>query len=312
MHPHLQARAAARGGVFSRADAMSVGYRGSEIDRFVADGRWVALRRGIYADSSHLEGADAFATTLLAGAAAIAALHRPAVLSHVTAAVLHDLPLLDTPAATELPHVSATVHRLGNARPRSYPRLTVHRAPLPAADVALQAAVAVTTPARTVADLVRRLDFAGAVVLADGALHAGLAREDLAEAVERVRTWPGGAAAQRVLAFADGRCEAPSESLLRVLLAASGIEQPHPQVEIHDGRGFVGRVDFLFRRAGVVVEVDGKAKYTDPEVLWREKAREDRLRELGYVVIRVTWAQLRGEPGRTADRIRAALARAAA
>lgn len=171
--------------------------------------------------------------------------------------------------------------------------------------------VALTSPARTVADVARRLDFAGAVVLADGALHAGLAPGELTMAVHGVRTWPGGAQAQRVAAFADGRRESPSESLLCVVLTSHGLPLPEPQVEIADADGFVGRVDFLFRAARVVIEVDGKVKYTDPEVLWREKRREDRLRELGYTVIRVTWAQLRSEPERTADRIRAALARAA-
>ena len=44
----------------------------------------------------------------------------------------------------------------------------------------------------------------------------------------------------------------------------------------------------------------------DPKVLWDEKRREDRLRRLGYLVVRVTWAQLE-RPGAVAAAVRAAL-----
>ena len=59
--------------------------------------------------------------------------------------------------------------------------------------------------------------------------------------------------------------------------------------------------------ANVVVEFDGKVKYAagDPEVLWDEKRREDRLRRLGYVVVRITWADLE-RPGAVAAAVRAA------
>ena len=75
----------------------------------------------------------------------------------------------------------------------------------------------------------------------------------------------------------------------------------------------VGRVDFLV--AGrVVVEFDGLLKYRGedgPEVVVAEKRREDRLRELGYEVVRVTWDEL-AHPERILARIRAALLRRAA
>ncbi len=62
----------------------------------------------------------------------------------------------------------------------------------------------------------------------------------------------------------------------------------------------------------MLIEFDGRMKYAsgDPSVLWAEKRREDRLREAGYIVIRVTWADLK-EPARIVARIRRALARVA-
>jgi hypothetical protein len=72
-----------------------------------------------------------------------------------------------------------------------------------------------------------------------------------------------------------------------------------------DGR-FVGRSDFGWPDFGVLGEFDGKTKYgellrrpgqTAEEVLIAEKMREDRMRELGWVVIRWMWHDLmRPEP----------------
>jgi len=41
-------------------------------------------------------------------------------------------------------------------------------------------------------------------------------------------------------------------------------------------------------------------------VLWKEKRREDRLRRLGYVVVRLTWADLE-RPGGVAAAVRRAI-----
>ena len=84
------------------------------------------------------------------------------------------------------------------------------------------------------------------------------------------------------------------------------------QVKIADPRGsIVARVDLLIGER-VVVEVDGALKYADDpdgHTLFREKVREDRLRELGYEVVRVTWADL-ADPAGLLSRVRAALRRA--
>lgn len=50
-------------------------------------------------------------------------------------------------------------------------------------------------------------------------------------------------------------------------------------------------MDFLLEDR-VVVEFDGMLKYENPADLAAEKLREDRLRALGYEVVRLTWADL--------------------
>lgn len=133
------------------------------------------------------------------------------------------------------------------------------------------------------------------VVSADHALHSGLVTEQaLGAAVASVAGYRNGSRAASMLAHSDGLRESVGESRTALALALGGIEV-ESQVVIRDGQGrFVARSDFRVRGTNVLVEFDGRLKYDsgDPSVLWREKKREDRLRGLGYVIVRVTWAQL--------------------
>jgi very-short-patch-repair endonuclease len=68
----------------------------------------------------------------------------------------------------------------------------------------------------------------------------------------------------------------------------------------------------FFRAQRTIVEVDGLLKYRnpdDPDALVNEKLREDRLREAGWEVVRVTWAQLKGNREKLRKRLLAAFAR---
>ncbi len=106
----------------------------------------------------------------------------------------------------------------------------------------------------------------------------------------------------------DGRSESVGESRLRVILRLAEIDVV-PQSLIRDEAGrVVARVDFLVDGSNLVIEFDGLVKYTDGgvEALVAEKRREDRLRSLGYVVFRVTWAEL-ARPEVLLARIRQAL-----
>ncbi|WP_188450379.1 type IV toxin-antitoxin system AbiEi family antitoxin domain-containing protein [Knoellia flava] len=150
------------------------------------------------------------------------------------------------------------------------------------------------------------------VVSADHALHERLVTAaELEEAVDVVRGWRHGSRAVSALAFADGRRESVGESRCAIALMMAGFAV-EPQVEIRDRTGhLVGRVDFHIPGTNVIVEFDGRLKYDagDPAVLWAEKRREDELRRLGYVVVRITWADLE-RPGAVSAKVRSALAAA--
>ena len=78
-----------------------------------------------------------------------------------------------------------------------------------------------------------------------------------------------------------------------------GIPAPRLQHRYFDGV-LVARTDFSWGDGALAGEFDGRVKYTrdaaygdDPsDVVWREKQREDRIRDLGVVVVRGIWADL--------------------
>ena len=159
-----------------------------------------------------------------------------------------------------------------------------------------------------------------ALVAADGVLRAGVTTQpELDAAVAAVHGHPDSSGIADLLRHADGRHESPGETRLAHALRLLGLAAT-PQVPIP---GTNAIVDFLLDDAPVVIEFDGKVKYgreadeRDPfgrrvpgrDVLWLEKRREDRLRELGYEVVRVVWSEL-DSPKELAIRILRAIERA--
>lgn len=168
-------------------------------------------------------------------------------------------------------------------------------------------------PAVALIQMTRDVGVLPGVAAIDAALHAGKVTEaELVEELEVVKGWPASSLATCALAWADGRSESVGESLTRAHLRAAGI-MTTPQVDVRDRDGsLVGRVDLMVDGRRVIVEFDGKIKYAEggAEALFREKRREDRLRRLGYVVVRVVWADLY-RPEVIVARVREAIATAA-
>ena len=292
-----------------RSTLVGDGVVDSEIRRDCRSGRLVRIRRGAYLPGDVTVRSPEARHALLVVAEA-ARLAPGSVVSHVSAAVLHGLPIWDVP----LERVQVTRARATGAR--NGPSVRVHSAPLDASEIIQLGEVHVTSPARTVVDLARRSPFESAVVTADAALRRGLvAREDLDRALLRAAGWRGVPSARRVVAFADERSESVGESRSRVAIWSAGLPTPTLQWEVRHQGGVLGRTDFAWPEAGLVAEFDGRVKYgrllapgEEPgDVVFAEKIREDAIRATGLTMKRWNWYDL-ADFAVTAAALRAALA----
>ena len=288
---------------FTYAEAIAAGYTRGLIRHLVRTGRWLVLRRGVFCDAALAEGADPIR---LASGAALLVMAPGAVISHETAAFLHELPTVAAPSWVWLTRPRTSRHGR-----HSHPGIIERSATLPAAHVTRLHGLPVTTVARTVVDLARHRSFVDAVVLTDGVLHAGATTHAELIAVRvACEAWPGIGRAARALTFADGAAESPLESRSRIAFAQGGLPPPTLQAVIRLLDGSLARADFLWDEWRVIGEADGRLKYETPDDLWREKLREDRLRELGYEVVRWTWDEIVNRPEVVMARILRAAERA--
>ena len=101
----------------------------------------------------------------------------------------------------------------------------------------------------------------------------------------------------------------------RVRIREDGLPDPELQREIRNGLGaFIARVDFCWDEQETIGEFDGRVKYgrllppgqAIEDAIYAEKLREDGLRDLGWRMVRWTWADLYA-PNRLRDRLDRAL-----
>jgi len=290
MNDLLRARLAAQGGLVTAKEAYSCGYTSVSLSRLVASGDLCRARAGCFIDGRLLTDATVETRHALTARAVSRGYRPPHAISHLSALVVHGLPLVNI----KLDAVHLTLTAPGC--PRTLRGLRVHPE-LPDSVTRQYDGSRVVHPAIAVIQSAALAGITTGVVAADAALHAGrVTKGDLEVALRIVRLGPGRADARTVLGLADGLAESPGESWARVVFVSPGLPKVEPQVEIRDERGrFVARVDFLFRRCRTIVEFDGLVKYGGADghqALIDEKRREDALRSLGYQVVRLTWRNL--------------------
>lgn len=274
----------------TRAQLEIEGLSTNKIRQLCADGALTRLRRGFYLRGDDAAADDPTAAHRLLAEAAAPGLQPGTVFSHVSAGVLHELPVplrcLDR----------LTVLRDGREGGTRSKTKHLRKATLAGSDRMMIGSVPVTSLARTVVDLGRTLGFVDAVAVADAALQHGVSQAELLAVIDGTRQ-RGNVSARAVVAFADARSGSPGESRCRAVLHCAGLPAPQLQYEIFTDAGeFVGRVDFAWPAQGVVGEYDGAVKYgallkpgqTPADVMMREKAREERIRGCGFWVVR--WA----------------------
>ena len=311
--PELLAIASTQRGLFTAAQAREAGLDNDVVQALRKGKMLTSVRRGVYAVCEAYDAIGPEERHRVRAAALVLALGAPGVLSHHTAALEHGFELLDP----DLSHLHVT--RSLAAGTRHEAGVHHHAAELsPDEVVRLDDLVDVTAAPRTAVDVARETErFECALAAFDSALRAGVSREELTEVMLRCRSWPGARLAGGALSEADGRAANPGESWSRGILIAQGLRPDDIQVPVYDGDRLVAIADFGWD--GVLGELDGKLKYgvgvdTDPGVaglvVWREKLREDDVRDLGWELARWGYAD-HYRPGRIGAVVRRAMARAA-
>jgi hypothetical protein len=276
-------------------------------------GTAIRLARGAYVDTEQWQSQDERSQYLTRIRAVWETRRHEMVLSHWSAAAIHNLPILDAwPTKT---HV--TVGKVSGGRSRN--DVVKHALRIPDADVVEVDGLLVTSVARTVIDMAVSAGYLTAVMVADRALLVDrfarvppmAQRDELWTTFGRRGNFQGRQRAKFVVQFAATRSESPLESVSRANMHLVRCPPPELQISFRDAHGYIGDTDFRWEQFRVAGEADGRAKYleeplrggrTTAEVLVDEKLREDRIRATGESVTRWPW-----EVGVNPTRLRAHL-----
>ena len=289
-----------------------------DLSRGYSNGSLIRVRAGAYFGKAAwlaLKPWERYSTTV----AAVAAAEPAVIFCYLTALRIWRLPLPGVPhhihVITHSPHRAGRLASTTRAAPDARTGLTglekvrgygINRHHW-TVETVQRNGFAVTSLVQTVLDCIVRLELPEAVAVVDAVMGRGrregegLTRPELRDASARL---PSAAKRRRVLevlALADGESESVGESRSRALIHVAGLPAPVLQHSFYDSDGFIARTDFFWPELGVIGEFDGDAKYLDNallagrttrEVILAEKKREDRLRALGYTVVRWDWKAL--------------------
>jgi very-short-patch-repair endonuclease/predicted transcriptional regulator of viral defense system len=282
--------AAHQHGVVTLRQLYSLGFSDSQVRTRVASGWLHRVHRGVLVVGRPAVTAEGN------WLAAVLACGEGSILSHQSAAELWGI--RRRTAAT----IDVTAPRGGGRRPR--PGITVHRVQGVRQDErAFHRRIPATTPARTVLDLASKLPYRQLERAVDEAERLGLCTgEDLDEIVRRHAGRAGVGALRFLLeehrAGSTATCNDFEEKFL-ALCRRHRLPQPGVNVSLLD---YI--VDFLWPRAKLVVELDGRATHGTRRAFQEDRDRDGRLTVAGYRVLRFTWWDVTRRPAVVADRVR--------
>jgi len=272
--------AAAQHGVVSRAQLVAVGLSRSAIAHRLSNGRLHRVHRGVY-----LVG-HSVPTRFGLHVAALLSCGDGAVLSHRTAAALWEF--ADDPGAG----IDVTVFGRDCGTRNG---IRVHRVRrLDPSDQTRKSLLPITAPSRTLLDLAeavpqRHLEQA----VAEALIKRLTTEAKLKRLLDRTPGRRGTRALRSLLDDARGPALTRSEAERRLLALVRAGNLPTPETNAKLGPY---EIDFLWRDAHLIVEVDGYAFHSSRAAFERDRARDADLQSRGYTVLRVTWRQLTDQP----------------
>ena len=283
----IPALAAHQHGVISRAQLRTAGLHDRAIDRRIAAGRLHPVYRGVFALGHTVLTVEGrwMAAVLAEGAGA--------VLSHTSAAAAWELRPIGTGSVhVTVPGSRGRVHRSAKLEPDE---TTTHRA------------IPITDPVRTLIDLAAIVKGRPLEQALDHAEQRGLV--DFADLTQRLDAQPARPGSPALRALLSGYTPATfvtrseMEERFLALCDDHGIRRPDVNTCI-EGR----EVDFVWRDARLVVEVDGYAYHRSPSAFEADRERDVILAVAGWQVLRFTWAKITGQPAWVAEAVASRLA----
>jgi very-short-patch-repair endonuclease len=284
----------AQQGVVARAQLLARGLSVHAIDRLVRVRRLVVRHPGVYQIGPLPLPRAAEHVAILAGGG-------EARVSHGTAARHHGM--LD--AARHMNEVEVTMPR---HRRRRLEGVRIHRAQDLRDDEVMQLhGIPVTTPARTLLDVAEVMTAREVEQAYAAALRMQHVTPDaMREMVNRHPAHRGAPLWRRILAQHDAPAFTRSRAEEKLLALTRSARLPRPELNVK----ILGHeVDFLWRNARVVAEVDGYAFHASPRSFVTDRRRDAELAAAGYRVLRFTWADLDKDRFATIVRLAQALAR---
>ena len=134
----------------------------------------------------------------------------------------------------------------------------------------------------------------------------------VSEIKDRLDEWgrfPGSGTVRKALVLARPRVESPKETETRLLIRDAGFAEPIVQHEVRDRGRFVARVDLAYPELMIAIEYEGDGHRRDKQQ-WRTDIRRQRdLEDRGWIIIRLTQADLDDDGSALLTRLRNAIAR---
>ena len=297
MNPTVLGIMATQHGLVTRSQAIAAGMAPERVDRLVRQGALVAVRRGVYAESTFVASLATYRDQrLLADRAACLRISRPHERSHDSAA--HELDLAILRPRTPMTHVT----RPGVVGSHLRHGVKHHLAPYVAERVVELDGIRVLGLARTAVDLAREHGLRAGVVAIDSARRAGTSMAELDTEVALMRSWPHVTVVREAVELSDPDTDSIGETLTREVVTELGYGRPQTQFGLTSG----GRTVWCDLRLGRhLFEFDGRVKYqridkggvaltSADEVIWREKQRQDWVCGFKLGMSRLVWDDLFG------------------
>ncbi|MEJ1113306.1 hypothetical protein WBN73_04435 [Paenarthrobacter sp. CCNWLY172] len=230
--------------------------------------------------------------------------------SHVTAALLWSIPLpiyLEEEGNNGVIHVTRR-HEIGRVKRRG---VVGHRAPLLARDVRVVNGVQLTSPEWTWMDLARHIGRSSLVAAGDFLL----ARENplssieaIQEVIDRRPKVKGIRMAREILPLLRVGVDSPQESRLRLKIVDAGLPEPAVTQPISDEHGrYISTPDLQYKEYKIAMEYEGDHHRSDPVQWGKDIERDDRLRAMGWIVLRFSDVQMKGGWANAERKVRDAL-----